>query len=310
VKLAVTLLFSSLGVFAGALLTAQGRIPYDSTFPRLSRISPAAADLRKIELGRDLFSDRRLSRSNDMSCASCHDLATNGATANSHDADDFGHPISFNTPTVFNSALGFRMGWEAQVRTVEIMSLGALRKILWGSGIAEQRLTSDPKMSERFEKIYGGPATDESIANALGAFVRTLVTTNAPFDRWLAGDRGALTAQQVRGYNRFRELGCSSCHQGRNIGSNIIQHADVYHWLSTSSLKYVRVPSLRNVAATAPYFDDGSCPNLPQAIRRMGRSQLDIQIGNRDVDDIAAFLNSLTGTYQGHLVSPPVSATK
>jgi cytochrome c peroxidase len=273
-------------------------------------MAAGGADQRKIDLGRDLFFDRRLSRSDDMNCAACHDLSTNGATANSRDLDDVGHPLTFNTPSVFNSALSFRMGWEAHVRSVEDMSLQALRMILLGSRIAGQRLSSDPKMAERFQQIYGASPTDESIANALGAFVQTLVTTNSPFDRWISGDRGALTAQQVRGYKRFQELGCSSCHQGRNIGSNIIQHADVYHWLSTSSLKYVRVPSLRNVAATSPYFDDGSCQTLPEAIRRMGKSQLDIQIGDRDVNDIAAFLKSLTGSYQGHSTRPPASISK
>jgi cytochrome c peroxidase len=297
------LILSGAGLLLGTLLTIRALAMRNSS-AAASATHVISIDERKVALGRDLFVDHRLSRSTRLNCASCHDLTTNGASANSRDRDDFGRPLRFNTPSVFNSALSFRMGWEGQVRTSEGISLQALQTMLWGGGVAARRLASDRAMAIRFQQIYGAQPSDSLIADALGAYVKTLMTYNAPFDRWRAGDRQALTAQQVRGYERFQELGCSSCHQGRNVGANILQHSNVYSWLSTNKLNYVRVPSLRNVATTAPYFDNGGSETLERTIRRMGESQLDVELSRHDVDDIAAFLKSLTGSYRGHSLRP------
>lgn len=255
----------------------------------------------KAALGRDLFFDRRMSRSMRLSCASCHDLGTNGASAARFDRGDTERVMRFNTPTVFNSAFSFRLGWEGGFRDMHDLALGTIRSahLMSGGGLAVGRLAVDPAMAATFRRIYGTAPSEAALADALSAFLATLATPDAPFDRWLRGDKGALTPQQVRGYERFRSLGCASCHQGVNVGGNLLQRRGIFHPLGAPSPERLRVPSLRNVAVTPPYFHDGSAATLPEAIRQMAHSQLDLEIGEEDSHDIAAFLGSLTGNYQG-----------
>jgi cytochrome c peroxidase len=207
---------------------------------------------------------------------------------------------------VFNSVYSFRLGWEGKARNLRDFAMCTLGTdhLMSGDGLAASRLAADPMMAIRFREIYQASPSEGSIADALSAFLSTLVTANAPFDRWLRGDRTALNAQQIRGYGRFQQLGCASCHQGINVGANIFQRRGVFHPLGALNPRYLRVPSLRNVAVTAPYFHDGSVSTLPEAIRRMARAQLDLTISKQDLSDISAFLESLTGTYQGHPVRP------
>jgi cytochrome c peroxidase len=165
-------------------------------------------------------------------------------------------------------------------------------------------------MRLRFQTLYRAVPSDENVADALTAFMKSLVTPGAPLDRWLRGDKAALTHQQVRGYRRFQLLGCASCHQGVNVGANIFQRRGIFHPLGRAGPTYLRVPSLRNVAVTAPYFHDGRVSSLPEAIRQMARSQLDLAISGRDVRDISAFLGSLTGTYKGRSLRAPAGSGK
>jgi cytochrome c peroxidase len=220
--------------------------------------------------------------------------------------------MHFNTPTVFNSAYSFRLGWEGRTRTLHDLVLGTLRSehLMSGNGLSAKRLAADPKTSARFRAIYGSGPTEDNIADALAAFMDTLVTPDSPFDRWLRGDKSALTPQQVRGFDRFKVLGCASCHQGVNVGANIFQRRGIFHPLGETNPRYLRVPSLRNVTVTAPYFHDGSVKSLPEAIRQMAHAQLDLTIGYRDIADITAFLDSLTGTYQGHRLRPSKGGSK
>lgn len=263
--------------------------------------------LNKISLGRDLFSDRRLSRSQKLSCSSCHDLRTNGASGVKVDRGDSGRLTSWNTPTVFNSVYNFRMGWEGKTRSLHGFTLRTLtnQHLMGSRNLASGRLSTDGAMRARFRRIYGAPPSDATVADALTAFMETLVTADAPFDRWLRGDRTALNARQERGFVRFKVVGCASCHQGVNVGGNIFQRRGIFHPLGKPQPEYLRVPSLRNVAATAPYFHDGSVSTLPEAVRQMARAQLDLTISDRDAKDIAAFLATLTGRYQGRSVAPP-----
>lgn len=262
---------------------------------------PPGQDPRKVELGRLLFADPRLSRARKTSCASCHDLETNGASSSRFDAGGNGRPLRFNTPTVFNAALSFRLNWEGKTRTLRDLSLDTLRhsKLMAGGGVAVARLQADPAMAQRFRAAYGGPVSEAGIADALAAFQETLITPDAPFDRWLKGDRQALTTQQQRGYQKFKMLGCASCHQGVNVGANLYQRRGIFHPLATGGPVVLRVPSLRNVAVTPPYFHDGSARTLPEAVRTMGRAQLGLKLGAEDVDAIVAYLGALTGNYQG-----------
>lgn len=220
--------------------------------------------------------------------------------------------MKFNTPTVFNSTYSFRLGWEGRARTLHDLVLGTLRTehVMSEGGLSARRLAADQTMSARFRKIYDTAPDEDNVADALAAFMETLVTPDAPFDRWLHGDKSALTAQQVRGYTRFKTLGCASCHQGVNVGANIFQRRGIFHPLDAANPTYLRVPSLRNVTVTAPYFHDGGVASLPEAIRRMAHSQLDLTISDRDIKDISAFLESLTGTYHGHRLRSPAGNRK
>lgn len=307
--LALILSASLLGV---SLVQAQTRsvdTAREAITPLLER---SGGDPRKIALGRDLFVDRRMSRSRQLSCHSCHDLSTNGASGGRADRGDAGALLRFNTPTVFNSVYSFRFGWEGGTRSLHELTIGTLRSdhLMGGGGLAARRLAGVDTVVARFRAIYGTGPDEKNIADALAAFMETLVTPNAPFDRWLRGDKSALTRQQVRGYDRFKVLGCASCHQGANVGANIFQRRGIFHPLGKADPKFLRVPSLRNVAVTAPYFHDGSVSSLPEAIRRMARSQLDLTISDTDIDDISAFLDALTGSYQGHRLRPAVANRK
>ena len=265
-----------------------------------------SGDATKIALGRDLFADRRLSRSEKLSCASCHDLSTNGASPTQADRGDSGQLTGWNTPTLFNSVHNFRFGWEGKTRNLQSFTLQTLtsQHLMGGKALAARRLSADRKMRSRFQKIYAAPASDGNVADALTAFMATLITTDAPFDRWLRGDRTALNAQQMRGFARFKVVGCASCHQGVNVGGNLSQRRGIFHPLGRPRPEYLRVPSLRNVAVTGPYFHDGSVATLPEAVRQMARAQLDLTISTRDANDIAAFLAALTGNYQGRRIRP------
>lgn len=267
-------------------------------------------DPKKILLGHDLFYDPHLSRSMRLTCASCHDLTRNGASASRRDRGDTGQYMQFNTPTVFNSAYNFRLGWGGRTRTLYDMALWTLRTghLMGGTGLAVRRLAADPKMVARFRTVYGPGLDEADVADALASFMGTLVTPDAPFDRWLLGDKTALTPQQARGFSRFKVLGCASCHQGVNLGGNIFQRRGIFHPLGEPNPVYLRVPSLRNVSVTAPYFHDGSVQSLPVAIRKMARAQLDLTIEARDIRDISAFLESLTGSYQGRRLKPAASS--
>jgi cytochrome c peroxidase len=295
-------------LFGFSAFYAQTRAEQVSRGPisALPAVALASLDARKVALGHDLFYDRRMSGSMRLSCASCHDLATNGATSARHDRGDGGLASVFNTPTVFNSAYSFRLGWAGRTRTLREFSLITIRSdhLMSGGERSIRRLAADAQTAARFDAIYGAKPNEQNVADALATFMETLVTSDAPFDRWLRGDKQALTPQQVRGYARFKLLGCASCHQGVNVGANIYQRRGIFHPLGDAQPRYLRVPSLRNVSVTAPYFHDGRVSALPEAIRQMARSQLDLSISERDIRDISAFLDSLTGTYQGRRLRP------
>jgi cytochrome c peroxidase len=268
---------------------------------------PAAAPL-KVALGERLFSDSRLSHSNTRTCSSCHDLKTNGASSNAKNMAPDGSLLSFNTTTVFNSALSFRFGWEGEFRTLEAQAAASLQNArIMDSRIEEVvgKLSHDPEVVHQFEQAYGHGPDSPSVLDALATFEQSLVTPGSQFDRWLSGDTTALSAQQLDGYRFFKSLGCVSCHQGVNIGGNLYERHGIFHPLARPDPKILRVPSLRNVATTAPYFHDGSAASLDEAVRKMATSQLDLELTDQQVDDIVAFLQSLTGIYHGRPVEAP-----
>ena len=269
---------------------------------------PPEADPLKVALGERLFEDPRLSRSNTRTCASCHDLKTNGASGNARDTAADGSLLSFNTTTVFNSTLSFRFGWEGEFRTLEAQAAASLKNPrIMDSQIEDVvvKLSHDSDVVQQFEEVYGHGPDAPSVLNAIATFERSLVTPSSRFDRWLAGDATALSAQQLDGYRWFKSLGCVSCHQGVNIGGNLYQRHGIFHPLARAEPQLLRVPSLRNIATTAPYFHDGSAPSLHEAVRKMATAQLDLTLTAQQVEDIIAFLQSLTGIYHSRLVEEP-----
>jgi cytochrome c peroxidase len=262
----------------------------------------ATADPLKIALGERLFGDPRLSHDNSHSCSSCHDLRTNGAGRNSHDVGLDGSDIALNTLTVFNAALSFRFGWEGKFRTLESHTTHSLENPqILGSSAAEaaEKLNADPGMRRVFVAAYGRSPDPANVLDAIASFERTLVTPGSRFDRWLAGDATALSAEELHGYRLFKALGCVSCHQGVNVGGNLYQRHGIFHPLASAQPVILRVPSLRNVATTPPYFHDGSAPTLDDAVRKMGYAQLNSTLTAQQVTAIVAYLQTLTGNYRG-----------
>jgi cytochrome c peroxidase len=270
--------------------------------------SPAAIDPQKVRLGERLFGDVRLSRDNSRSCLSCHDLGTNGASRKDHDVGFDGSDLPLNTLTVFNAALSFRFGWEGKLRTIEADAKASLENPqIMGSSISglAKKLAADADIRREFTEIYGSGPDAGNIVDAIASFERTLVTPGSRFDRWLAGDAAALSAEEVDGYQLFKSLGCVSCHQGVSIGGNLFERHGIFHPLASPLPEILRVPSLRNVATTAPYFHDGSAQTLDDAVRKMGLAQLNSTLTDQQVKAIVAYLQTLTGNYRGAPVGAP-----
>ena len=264
--------------------------------------SPPTIEPLKVKLGERLFDDPRLSHDNSRSCSSCHDLSTNGASPRRRDVGPDGSELPLNTLTVFNAALSFRFGWEGKYRTAESdikSSLGNPKIMASSPSEVAEKLGADSEMRNKFLAAYGRAPDADNIIDAIASFQRTLVTPGSRFDRWLAGDTTTLSTDELDGYGLFKSLGCVSCHQGVNIGGNLFQRHGIFHPLASPDPAILRVPSLRNVATTPPYFHDGSAPTLDDAVRKMGKAQLNTLLTDPQVTAIVAFLHSLTGNYRG-----------
>ena len=268
---------------------------------------PPPIDPRKVKLGERLFGDPRLSHDNSRSCSSCHDLSTNGASMKRQDVGPDGSSLPFNTPTIFNATLNFRLGWEGKLRTVESDAKAALENPqIMGVGISElsEKLGADSSMRRDFVAAYGSGPSAGNILDAIASFEQTLVTPGSRFDRWLMGDAAALSADELDGYRLFKSLGCASCHQGANVGGNLFERHGIFHPLASPKPEILRVPSLRNVATTPPYFHDGSAQTLDDAVRKMGLAQLNSTLTDQQVKAIVGYLQTLTGNYRGAPVGP------
>jgi cytochrome c peroxidase len=279
----------------------------------------------KTVLGQALFFDPILSSTGTVACSSCHRLAEGGDDGETKSKGANGALQEFNTPTIYNVARNFRLNWRGNVRRLEDqVERILLHPNVMGTTWVEllQKLKTGAKYKDQFTRAYGSGPDRETILDALARYQRTLLTPNSRFDRFLRHEPGALTEQERQGYELFKSYGCASCHQGENIGGNLFQKFGVFagpeHTKSPSDLgrfwdtaresdKYVfRVPSLRNVAVTAPYFHDGSVQSLDDAVRVMSQFQLGRDLPNDDVTKIVSFLRSLTGEFQGQ---PLVSAS-
>jgi cytochrome c peroxidase len=269
---------------------------------------PPAADRRKLTLGESLFRDHRLSHDGSLSCASCHDVHTNGADDHRRTMARNGSRMPLTVLSVFNAALNFRLNWEGNFRTLRGQAESSLENPAnMATSIDEvlAKLRADPQTVQRFRAAYGHGPDGASLLDALATYERSLVTPDSRFDQFLKGDTAALTPQEHRGYQLFQSLGCNSCHQGVNIGGNLFERHGIFHPLAAPQPEILRVPSLRNVATMAPYFQDGSSPTLDDAVRKMARAQLDQSLSANQIADIVAFLRALTGKFHGVTVKAP-----
>jgi cytochrome c peroxidase len=269
---------------------------------------PPAADPGRLALGESLFRDQRLSHDGSLSCASCHDVHTNGADDDRRTTARNGAKLPFTVLSVFNAGLNFRLNWEGNFRTLETQAESSLENPANMATSVDEvlgKLRADPQTEQQFREAYGHGPDRASLLDALATYERSLVTPDSRFDQFLKGDTAALTPEEQRGYQLFRSLGCISCHQGVNIGGNLFERHGIFHPLAAPQPEWLRVPSLRNVATLAPYFQDGSCPTLDDAVRKMANAQLDQWLSADQVAAIVAFLGTLTGKFHDVPVKAP-----
>jgi cytochrome c peroxidase len=270
--------------------------------------SSLGADPGRIALGRMLFADTRLSRGGDRACITCHDIRSNGASAVPRNLTADGTPAPRNTPTAFNAALSFRLGWAGDIPTLQDQAELALTRPEFLGGSWPDILAvirDDPALAGPFRAAYGREADREAVIDAINSFERSLLTPESRFDRWLRGDAHAITEAERAGFALFRGIGCAACHQGVNVGGNLFEKVGIFVTIPNKAAEVLRVPSLRNVAVTAPYFDDGGVATLPEAVRLMARVQLGRELTASQTGAIVAFLGTLTGSYAGRPLMAP-----
>ncbi|MEN3293742.1 MAG: cytochrome c peroxidase [Burkholderiales bacterium] len=285
---------------------------------------------KKAELGRQLFRDPRLSANGAVSCATCHDLGRGGVDGKPHSPGFKGAMTGVNTPTVLNSALNFRQFWDGRADSLEGQIDSVIQNPVemgskWEEVVAW--ISKDGNYSDAFGKTYKDGVTKANIIDALASFERTLITPNSRFDKYLKGDANAITEVEKSGYLKFKQYGCVACHQGMNVGGNMFQTfgamgdyfksrgngttADLgrYNVTRLESDKHVfKVPSLRNVALTAPYFHDGTAKTLEEAVDVMFKYQLGRSAPKEDKEQIIEFLKTLTGQVPGQIGVQPNGA--
>jgi cytochrome c peroxidase len=291
--------------------------------------NPATAD--KVALGTMLYFDPRLSATHSISCASCHNLGLGGADNSPTSAGFHGTRGGRNSPTVFNAAYNFAQFWDGRAKDLEEQAGGPMVNPVEMASPKQhvaQQLAALPQYRTDFTRAFPGEPSPVTLANAqkaIAVFEATLITPNAPFDRFLRGDATALDASQKAGLTVFIDKGCSSCHAGVNMGGTMYakfgavaapaardrpagdkgrsgvtgKAADDYQF---------KVPSLRNIALTAPYFHTGSEQDLAQVVDVMARAQLGQTLTSVETASIVAFLQSLTGD-QPRIVTPRLPAS-
>jgi len=263
----------------------------------------------KVELGKMLFFDPRLSGSNWISCATCHNPVM-GFTDRLPRA--FGHAMSQgprNTPTILNAAYINVQFWDGRARTLEEQALGPIQaevEMKQTLGGAVENIKKVPEYVAMFGRVFGGddPVNPSNIAKAIAAYERTLITPNSPYDRYLAGDKSALTPAQQKGFDLFQSKGCIACHNGPALTDSGFHRIKVpgsvdlgrFNVTKDESDKYMfRTPTLRNVELTAPYFNNGSVNTLEEAVDVMGKEALNTKLGPEEVGALVVFLKGLTG---------------
>ena len=286
-------------------------------------VAAPEVDARKVQLGFELFHDTRLSVDNTVSCASCHALDTGGV-----DNHQYSHGVEerlggVNAPTVYNAVYNFVQFWDGRAKTLADQAAGPpLNPVEMASTSFDEiiaKLQDDKEFAAAFNAVYPDGLTEANITDAIEEFERTLVTPNSQFDKWLLGDDTALTAEELRGYELFKANSCATCHVGINLGGESYELMGLRrHYFEERGMELTeedngrykqtqeerdrhrfKVPGLRNVELTWPYYHDGSRVTMDEAVRDMALYQCDVELADADVEAIVAFLRTLTGEYNG-----------
>ena len=307
---------------------------YDDGLPESRAAEPVRpvelatdVDAAKAALGFALFHDPRLSVDNTVSCAPCHALETAGV-----DNHQYSHGVNdqlggVNAPTVYNAVYNFVQFWDGRAKTLADQAAGPpLNPVEMASESFDQiiaKLDADKDFAKAFKAVYSDGLTEANITDAIEEFERTLITPNARFDKWLRGDDSALTADELAGYELFKKYDCATCHVGPNLGGQSYELMGLRrHYFADRGLELThedngryketqierdrhrfKVPGLRNVEHTWPYYHDGTRETLEDAVRDMGIYQSGVELTSAEVDQITGFLKTLTGEYQGKLLT-------
>jgi cytochrome c peroxidase len=308
-------------------LTLASSVSVAAAAETLPTTAPAPADNptteAKVALGQMLYHDPRLSSTGTVSCASCHNTMLGGEDNRPNAMGVNGQTGGRSAPTVWNAAFNKVQFWDGRAASLEEQAAGPVTNPIemgmksWDEVVA--RLNSIEGYKEAFAKAFGTDSTisKDNATKAIAAYERTLITPNSPYDRYVNGETSAMTDQQVRGMNKAVELGCTGCHSGPAFnGPGAFQRFPVndnayfaaqYHFKQDKGLAEVtkkaedehlwKVPTLRNIALTAPYFHNGSVKTLDKAVQIMAKLQLGKDLSKEEIADIVAFLNTLTGEF-------------
>jgi len=267
----------------------------------------------KVELGKKLFFDPRLSKSGFISCNSCHNLSMGGSDNLTSSIGDRWQQGPINSPTVLNSSLNFVQFWDGRAKDLQEQAGGPIanpKEMAFSHDLALDVLNSIPEYRAEFAKVYGDKKLDiQLVTDAIAEFEKTLVTPNSRFDQWLKGDSKAITAEELKGYELFKNSGCVACHSGEAVGGGSFQKLGLFEPYKTNNPAigradvtkndaerfFFKVPTLRNVELTYPYFHDGAAKTLEEAVDIMGRLQLGKKFTSEETAQIVAFLKTLTG---------------
>jgi cytochrome c peroxidase len=268
-------------------------------------------DAQKAQLGQRLFFDPILSRDRTIACVSCHDFGHGGADTNTVSLGVGGAKGKMQAPTVLNAVFNFTQFWNGRAPTLKDQAMGPIHNPLemaMSSSEITSRLAHVPLYAQAFARIYGrNSITIADVADVVAEYEKTLITPNSPFDRYLRHE-APLAQDALRGYQFFKRAGCASCHNGVLVGGNSFQkigvmspyprdpHTDDRYAITKNprDKNVFKVPTLRNIAQTAPYFHDGSAKTLPEAIRTMSLYNIGVKPSKQEENDLIAFLNSLS----------------
>ena len=268
-----------------------------------------------------MFHDTRISADNTISCATCHDLKR-GGTDNLPVSIGIGNqrgPV--NSPTVYNSAYNIAQFWDGRAHDLQAQAAGPplasneMGNLSFDDIVANLKKDSD--LEKRFTDLYAEGITQNSITDAIAEFEKTLTTPNSPFDKYLMGDDEAITKNQKEGYEAFKRVGCTNCHNGEAIGGLSYEYVGVFgdyfknrksevtnvdrgranFTNNENDLHYIKVPTLRNINLTFPYFHDASAPTVKDAVVMMNTYQVKEKLSDKEIDQVVDFMNTLTGEY-------------